>query len=293
MANTRKDRPGGGGHRRPTKKSRLQSTADSSRARRSRRQRGNRRLIVPFVLVGVVVAVVSGLVVSSLTEGETAAAEGAAPSSVVSQVTGLSSNVLIRIGEGRQAPMLHAIRNGPGLTIDGKPGVVFVSEESCPFCAAERWPVVIALSHFGTWHHLGSTTSSSTDIYPSTATFSFRGATFTSRSLALRTTELANNAGQPLQPATPLDRELIGRYDVPPYVNAADQSGSVPFLDIDNHYILAGAQYDPQVLAGLTMSQIASQLDDPASPVAMAIDESANVLIAAIDQALHLPASQG
>ena len=63
-------------------------------------------------------------------------------------------------------------------------------------------------------------------------------------------------------------------------------------LDIDNHYTLGRAEYDPQVLAGLSMSQIASQLDDPASPVAMAIDESANALIAAIDQVLHLPAGR-
>jgi hypothetical protein len=289
MANTRNDRAGGAGRRRPTQGSRLQSKAKSTGPRSSGRQHETRRLLVPFVLVGLVVASVAGLVVSSLTAGGTAAAEGAAPSGVVSQVTRVPSNVLIRVGEGPQAPLLHAVRSGPGLTIDGKPGVVFVSEESCPFCAAERWPVVVALAHFGTWHHLGATRSSPTDIYPSTATFSFRNATFTSQYLALRTTELANNVGRPLQPPTPLDTELISRYDVPPYVNAADQSGSVPFLDIDNHDILAGAQYDPQVLAGLSMSQIASQLDDPASPVAMAIDESANALIAAIDQVLHLP----
>jgi hypothetical protein len=58
-------------------------------------------------------------------------------------------------------------------------------------------------------------------------------------------------------------------------------------LDIDNHYVLAGAQYDPQVLAGLSIRQIAAQLDDPASPVAKAIDGSANVLIAAIEHLLH------
>ena len=32
-----------------------------------------------------------------------------------------------------------------------------------------------------------------------------------------------------------------------PYVNSADQSGAVPFLDIANRYVLAGAQYNPQV----------------------------------------------
>jgi hypothetical protein len=195
-----------------------------------------------------------------------------------------------QVGRSRQTIALQPVPDGPPLSIDGKAGIVFVSEESCPFCAAERWPVVIALSHFGTWHHLGATTSSSTDVYPSTATFSFRNATFDSRYLAVRTTELANNAGRSLQPVTPLDTELINNYDVPPYVNSADQTGAVPFLDIDNHDVLAGAQYSPQVLAGLSASQIAAQLENPDSPVAIAIDESANALIAAIDQALHLSA---
>ena len=72
-----------------------------------------------------------------------------------------------------------------------------------------------------------------------------------------------------------------------PYVNSADQSGAVPFLDIANRYILAGAQYNPQVLAGLSAAQIASQLSHPSSPVAQAIDGSARVIVAAIDQILH------
>jgi hypothetical protein len=74
---------------------------------------------------------------------------------------------------------------------------------------------------------------------------------------------------------------------VPPYVNSADQSGAVPFLDIGDRYILAGAQYDPQVPAGLSQAQIASQLRNPDSPVAKAVDGSANVIIAAIDTVLH------
>jgi hypothetical protein len=51
--------------------------------------------------------------------------------------------------------------------------------------------------------------------------------------------------------------------------------------------VLAGAQYNPQVLAGLSDAQIAAQLRDPASPVARAIDGSANVIIAAIHSVLH------
>ena len=44
--------------------------------------------------------------------------------------------------------------------------------------------------HFGTWSHLGSTTSSATDVYPNTATLSFRAAVYRSTELTLRTTEL-------------------------------------------------------------------------------------------------------
>ena len=59
------------------------------------------------------------------------------------------------------------------------------------------------------------------------------------------------------------------------------------FLDIGNRYVLAGAQYDPQVLAGLSQAQIASQLRTPSSPVAQAIDGSAKAIIAAIEHILH------
>jgi Domain of unknown function (DUF929) len=240
--------------------------------------------------IGLVLALVAGLVVAATVTSGAAAARGSeteAPPAVVTEVTTLPPRVLSRIGVGNEITPLQPVTTGASLSIDGRAGVVFVSEESCPFCAAERWAVVIALSHFGTWSHLGATTSSSTDVYPSTATFSFRDASYSSRYLALRTTELTDNAGHPLQPLTSLDTSLLDRYDVPPYVNSADQSGAVPFLDIDNHYVLAGAQYDPQVLAGLSIRHIAAQLDDPGSPVAKAIDGSANVLIAAIEHLLH------
>jgi hypothetical protein len=253
---------------------------------RLQRQRAEarRRLLVPLASVGVVAAVVLALIVISLTSGGAVASEAGTSPGVVAAVTSVPLSTLARIGGGQAVTPLRSTGGATPLSVDGKPAVVFVSEESCPFCAAERWPLVIALSHFGTWSNLGATTSSATDVYPNTATFSFRHATYHSRVLTLRTTELTDNAGHPLQPETTLDTQLIDRYDVPPYVNSADQSGAVPFLDIDNHSILAGAQYDPQVLAGLSMRQIAAQLTDPASPVAEAIDGSAEVLIKAIDQ---------
>jgi hypothetical protein len=249
-----------------------------------------RRLLLSGAAVLAVVAVVGALVGISLSTAHPAARESRATSVVVRQATAVPLGVLTRVSPGRAAtPLQQVAPSGPPLTVGGKLAIVFVSEESCPFCAAERWPLVVALSHFGTWSNLGSTKSSATDVYPNTATFSFRTARYRSAEITLRTTELADNTGRPLQPETPLDAKLIGAYDVPPFVNSADQSGAVPFLDIANHYILAGAQYNPEILAGLSAAQIASQLRNPSSPVAQAIDGSARVIVAAIDQVLHAP----
>jgi hypothetical protein len=253
-----------------------------------KRAETRRRLLVSGAAVVAVLAIVGALVTVKPSAAHPAAKESPASSVVVRQATAVPLSVVTRVSPGQAATPLQKVA-APGLpmTIDGKPAIVFVSEESCPFCAAERWPLVVALSHFGSWSGLGSTRSSATDVYPNTATFSFRAARYRSTALTLRTTELADNVGRPLQPETPLDAKLIGAFDVPPYVNSADQSGAVPFLDIANHYILAGAQYSPQVLAGLSAAQIAGQLRDPSSPIAKAIDGSAHVIIAAIDQVLH------
>ena len=280
MANTRHDHAEGkppGRLRGPQAKLRARERIAAERAARKRAE-ARRRLLAPIASVTAVLAIVVALVTIKLTSPRATASESLAPSRVVSQVTTVPAAVLARMSAGRAAARLQPVKTpGPPLTISGKPAIVFVSEESCPFCAAERWPLVVALSHFGTWSHLGSTRSSATDIYPDTATLSFRAARYTSPELTLRTTELTDNLGRPVQAQTPLDTRLIDTYDVPPYVNSADQSGAVPFLDIAN----------PQVLAGLSAAQIASQLRNPSSPLAKAIDGSASVIIAAINQILH------
>lgn len=234
----------------------------AAQKRADARRRLLRRLLIPIASVTAVLAITAAVVAVKLTsKAPAAASESPAPASVISQVTTVPAAVLARVTPGQAATPLQPFTTpGPQLTIGGKPAIVFVSEESCPFCAAERWPLAVGLSHFGSWSHLGSTRSSATDVYPDTATLSFRTAHYRSAKLTLQTTELADNLGRPLQPQTALDTRLIGTYDVPPYVNSADQSGAVPFLDIGNRYILAGAQYNPQVLAGLSAAQIASQL---------------------------------
>src|ERR1700722_14947119 len=257
------------------------------------RAEARRRFVVAAGAIMGVLAIVVALVAVKLTAdpAHRTASESIAPATIVRQVTTGPSVTLAQVSPGQAVTTLEKVKSpAPLLTMNGKPAVVFVSEESCPFCAAERWALTVALSHFCTWTQLGTTKSSATAIYPNTPPLSFRAPRYRSTDLTLSTTELSDNVGHPLQPQTALDSRLITSYDVPPYVNSVDQSGAVPFLDIGNQYVLAGAQYDPQVLAGLSAAQIASQLATPSSPVAQAVDGAAKVIVAAIDQVLHAAA---
>ena len=47
------------------------------------------------------------------------------------------------------------------------------------------------------------------------------------------------------------------------------------------------------MLTGLSTAQIAAQLRNPSSPVAEAVDGSAKVIVAAINQVLHDQAGRG
>ena len=163
--------------------------------------------------------------------------------------------------------------------------MLYVGAEYCPFCAAQRWPVVVALSRFGTWSGLGKTTSASDDVYPDTATLSFHGATYTSDYLSFTGVETSgrtklNGQYTPLDTLSAADQKTFETFNRPPYTTGS--AGGIPFLDLGGSYVSAGASLDPQLLAGKTHRQIAAALSDPASPLAQAVDGSANVITAAM-----------
>jgi thiol-disulfide isomerase/thioredoxin len=196
--------------------------------------------------------------------------KGVAVSDPTLEAVGLPSNV--------QAP--NSVPDGAPLMKDGKPVVVFVGAEFCPYCALERWALVVALSRFGTFSNLGQTiSSSSTDVDPGLESWSFKDSTFTSPLLAFAPAEVysstPNSTGtgyEPLQSLTPLQSQAFGVYSDRGY----------PFVDIAGKYVALGASADPAVLQNLTLDQIASELDDPSSPVAQSVDGTANDLIAAM-----------
>ena len=174
------------------------------------------------------------------------------------------------------------------MTSDGKPEVLYIGAEYCPFCASQRWPMVIALSRFGTFSGLGLTTSSATDVFPSTPTLTFHGSTYSSDVISFVAVETETNqlaasgvGYEPLETLTAEQQQLMQTFDVPPYTS---QAGSIPFTLIGNRFAIAGSSYPPDVLQGKTWQQIASALSDPSSPVAKQVLAAANMLTATICQ---------
>ena len=211
------------------------------------------------------------------------------PAGVLSAVTSISSTTLAAIGDpsGVSAPTATPKKSAALDASNGKPEILYVGAEFCPYCAAERWALVVALSRFGTFSGLRATHSAAGDIYPDTKTFSFYGSTYTSASFDFvpveeQTNQLVDGTYTTLQTPTPSEEALLAKYDTTPYTS---EPGSIPFLDIANKFVSIGASYTPQVLQGLSMSAIAEQLNDKNSPVAIGIDGTANQITAAITAA--------
>jgi len=235
------------------------------------------------VAIGSVLAAVALIVVLSLTRNSGGGGEISVGSEqAIQKVQHIPASVLDQIGVPSDLSTPPTLPSGtPAVTSDGKPTVVYVGAEYCPFCAAERWPMVLALSRFGTFSNLGTTTSSSSDVHPNTPTFTFHGATYTSRYLTFSHAETATRSGAKLESLTPEQQHLLDTYDVS---SITGSDGGIPFVMIDNKWAWAGATYSPDVLAGKTFDQIANALSDPTSDVAKAIDGTANQITAMICQ---------
>ena len=181
------------------------------------------------------------------------------PSSVL-QALSVAPSTLDAVGTPASvAPPVRVGGTAVARGADDKVLVTYIGAEYCPYCAAERWAIAVALSRFGTFSQLSGTQSSGTDIYPDTQTLSFYSSTYTSAYLDFRSVEETTNQRsgsgyRPLQAPTASEQALMTRQD---------PSGSIPFLDVANKYMVTGASFSPQVLAGLSRGQIAAQLGDP------------------------------
>jgi hypothetical protein len=118
-------------------------------------------------------------------------------------------------------------------------------------------------------------------VYPSTATLSFHGATYTSSLLSFtgveQTTNIPKVAGDASSGYTALDTPTAADQAL---FAAYNKAGSIPFVDFGNIFVTVGASYQPSVLQGLTQVQIAAALHDPQSAVAQHVLGAANMMTA-------------
>ncbi len=111
------------------------------------------------------------------------------------------------------------LESQPALTLDRKPAVVWVGALYSPYSAAERWALVIALGRFGTFEKLYTTTSSASEVFGGTETFSFDGADYRSPTVSLAAVEEYGNTSSAVAPAgyeklAEPDRLRVGRRPV-------------------------------------------------------------------------------
>ena len=198
----------------------------------------------------------------------------------MAKTTSVPTSVLEKVGAGSVTSPPSSISGTP-LTAGGKPEMLYVGAEYCPYCAFERWGMIVALSRFGSFSGLSTVHSSSTDQFPNTPTWTFYKSSFTSKYLTFTTVEQTTNVPDsnsplgyvPLQSLTAAQQALLTKYD---------PNGSIPFVDIGNKYLINGASASPQVLQGLSWATIASDLTNTSSPVAQAVNGAASYMTAAI-----------
>ncbi|MEM3791396.1 MAG: DUF929 family protein, partial [Candidatus Micrarchaeaceae archaeon] len=84
--------------------------------------------------------------------------------SFISQLYSIAnSNASYSVGIGTAGNLPKAV-NSTLIEVQGKPAVVYIGAEYCPFCAAERWALIIALMRFGNLSNISYMVSSPTDI---------------------------------------------------------------------------------------------------------------------------------
>jgi thiol-disulfide isomerase/thioredoxin len=277
-----------------------------------RRAEQRKRIYLGGGAVLAVVIVVVALVLVKLNSGSgTAPAAsdgptGAALTAVTKQVTGIPASVTDKVADGgvskgmfvsatttsaistasSQLGSYFATVNGTPLTANGKPEILFLGAEYCPYCAAERWSMVSALSRFGTFTGLTTTHSSTTDAYPDTPTFTFIKSKYTSSYIDfVSVEETANyrvgNSASPSAPYVTLQQPTAAQTALEA---AYDPTTAIPFLDFGNKYVEVGnlSPLSPSMLAGKTWAQVAAAMNDPSSTLGRALVGNANYITAGI-----------
>ncbi len=198
-------------------------------------------------------------------------------------LTSVPVSQLASVGTGSANNALNAVQGNHATLLrgaTGKPELFYMGGEYCPYCAAQRWAMITALSRFGSFTKAPTAIFSAEDHVP---TYTFYKSAYQSQYIDFVAVEAKDNQANPqaLQVLSKGQQQLVDTYDAPPYTSAQN-AGSIPFLDFGNQYISSGSYYDPTLLIGQSHDEIVQQLAQPSSRITQGMFGAANYITAAL-----------
>jgi thiol-disulfide isomerase/thioredoxin len=241
------------------------------RAEAAHKDRQRKQVIAAAVaVVVVVIAVVVGITIANRPAPTPAASGGAA---ALQKLETLPASLFDSAPAPAPSQAPAKLNGGTALTQDGKPKVLYVGAEFCPFCAMERWALIGALSRFGTFTGITETTSSSSDVHPDTPTFSFKDAKYTSDVVAFEAVETQDRNNKPLQTLEGENLALFQKFN---------PEGGIPWITYGGTHATSGATVEADVFDGKTYDQIIAGISDPKSDIGKTVTPAINMITAQI-----------
>ena len=262
---------GKGGAKRPAPNRPAPKNGKNAKGRQARQaaERRNRW----YLILGVVVAVGAILaVVFTVSGGKSGPPRQAVPPNEVAQMENIPVSTLVAAKAGLNPA--QAAMGVPPDKVGGKPTVLFIGAEFCPICAAERWPMTLALMKFGTFTNLQKTHSAVVD--GNAGTWSYEGATYTSQYLNFQPYELYTN-----QPSGGYYKKLDTLPDAAHQIWANNLGSQLtfPFVDFAGQEVIATAQYNPSSLYNHSFENVLGAVGSNDNTTGAAIDAAAAVFV--------------
>ncbi|HUI38512.1 MAG TPA: DUF929 family protein [Thermoplasmata archaeon] len=127
----------------------------------------------------------------------------------------------------------------PAWQVNGAATFFYYGSVACPYCSASSWAIWDALAQFGTWSGVTFSSSSPTDVDPSTPSVDLSAATLYSQYVAAELFEDSYNQV--------IHVPSIGCPESA-YVSSYDSGGSIPFSAINGQYVRQASIVDPTQL---------------------------------------------
>ncbi|HTU39094.1 MAG TPA: DUF929 family protein [Acidimicrobiales bacterium] len=250
-------------------------------ARDARRSRNQRYGLLVIALVVAIIGVLVIVKVAGSGGGSSQASSVSPPAGTPipqATLTKVASVPLSTLKSASTSGVLTSPQsvNNPSLNAGGKPELLYIGAEYCPYCGAQRWPLYIALSKFGTFSPQPGRIHSAVDD-GNVPTFTFYGTNYSSPYLSfvpveVYTNHVSGNGYVPLQTPTAAQARLWQSVN----------QGGFPFIDFGGKQVLGAAQYSFQSLSNLSFDAVASQVGNNSTAIGADIDASAAALIKTI-----------